>query len=115
MRRVRDGPDGHRRAFKLVLPRSDRNVMSDQPTQSPESRVALIVQRMLTERSIHRTVGLEDDIRDAGLTSLDIINLVFAVEAEFDLMIPESGITPNNFRSVLAISRLITTLQDAGT
>jgi acyl carrier protein len=50
-------------------------------------------------------------LRDAGLTSMDMVNLVLAVESEFDLMIPETSITPANFRSVAAISTLIDVLQ----
>jgi acyl carrier protein len=42
---------------------------------------------------------------------MDMVNLVLAVETEFDVMIPESRITPANFRSVAAISSLIGALQ----
>jgi acyl carrier protein len=66
---------------------------------------------LLTQRSISRTVEPADDLRDAGLTSMDMVNLVLAVETEFDVMIPESRITPANFRSVAAISSLIEALQ----
>jgi acyl carrier protein len=56
-------------------------------------------------------VGPADDLREAGLTSMDMVNLVLAVELEFGLMIPEISITPTNFRSVAAISSLVGTLQ----
>jgi acyl carrier protein len=63
------------------------------------------------ERSIRRSVSPADDLRDAGLTSMDMVNLVLAVESEFDLMIPEASITPANFRSVAAISSLVGALR----
>lgn len=69
------------------------------------------MQKLLTQRTINRTVGSADDLRDAGLTSMDMVNLVLAVESEFDLMVPESSITPANFRSVDAISHLVGALQ----
>jgi len=47
---------------------------------------------------------------EVGLTSLDTVKLVLLVESEFDLMIPISDITPANFQSISAISRLITRL-----
>ena len=72
-----------------------------------------MVQRLLAERSINRTIAPGDDLRDAGLTSMDMVNLVLAVESEFDLMIPETSITPANFRSVAAISTLVGALQHA--
>ena len=36
-----------------------------------------------------------------------MVNLMLAIEAEFDLMIPASEITPANFRSVSTIETLI--------
>ena len=75
-----------------------------------EDRIVTHVQRLLAERSISGPVSPDDDLREVGLTSLDMVNLMLAVEAEFDLMIPVEDITPANFRSVAAISGLITKL-----
>jgi acyl carrier protein len=85
--------------------------MADSTSHSAVDRVITVVQRLLTERSIKRSVNPEDDLRDAGLTSMDMVNLVLAVESEFDLMIPEISITPANFRSIAAISRLVGALR----
>jgi acyl carrier protein len=85
--------------------------MSDRTSHSAVDRVRTVVQKLLTERSINRSVNPADDLRDAGLTSMDMVNLVLAVESEFDLMIPEISITPANFRSVAAISSLVGALQ----
>lgn len=85
--------------------------MAERSSNSAAERVISVVQRLLTQRSISRTVEPADDLRDAGLTSMDMVNLVLAVESEFDVMIPESRITPANFRSVAAISCLIEALQ----
>ena len=85
--------------------------MAERSSHSASERVISVVQRLLTQRSISRTVAPADDLRDAGLTSMDMVNLVLAVETEFDVMIPESRITPANFRSVAAISSLIEALQ----
>jgi acyl carrier protein len=87
--------------------------MSDRSSHSAPDRVITVVQKLLSERSITRKIKPEDDLRDAGLTSMDMVNLVLAVESEFDLMIPETSITPANFRSVTAISSLVGALQHA--
>ena len=42
-----------------------------------------------------------------GLSSLDTVNLMLAVEGEFDLFLPQVEMTPENFRSVLAIATLV--------
>jgi acyl carrier protein len=85
--------------------------MAERSTNSAAERVISVVQRLLTQRSVSRTVDPAEDLRDAGLTSMAMVNLVLAVETEFDVMIPESRITPANFRSVAAISSLIEALQ----
>jgi acyl carrier protein len=87
--------------------------MSDRTSHSAEDRIIAVVQRLLTGRSIQRSLAPADDLRDAGLTSMDMVNLVLAVESEFDLMIPEASITPANFRSVVAISSLVGALRES--
>jgi acyl carrier protein len=77
---------------------------------SPGDRIVDVVQRLLTERSISRPVRSDDDLREVGLTSLDMVNLMLSVEAEFDLEIPEVDITTANFRSISTISSLVTAL-----
>lgn len=76
----------------------------------PEPKIADIVHRLLCDRSIDREFGFEENLRDVGLTSLDMTSLVFAVEADFSIEIPDRAITPANFTSVASIGRLIRTL-----
>jgi acyl carrier protein len=86
------------------------NTEFDFPADTSEGKIAKVVQRLLLDHSIDRTFYVEDDLRDVGLTSLDMASLVLSVEAEFDLMIPEREITPANFRSVSTITHLVTAL-----
>jgi acyl carrier protein len=73
--------------------------------------VTEVVRRMLVERSIDGTVTADADLREIGLTSLDMVDLVLSVECEFDLQIPEAQITPANFRSISAIDALVNALR----
>jgi len=77
---------------------------------SPGDRVVTIVQRLLTERSITAPVRADDNLLEVGLNSLDILNLVLSLEAEFDLTIPETDITPANLLSISGMTILITGL-----
>ena len=52
----------------------------------------------------------DDDLREAGLSSLEVVNLMLAVEAEFGVTIPEVKMTPKNFSSISAIDALIASL-----
>jgi acyl carrier protein len=76
-----------------------------------DDRVVGIVHEILERRSISRPVLVDEDLREVGLNSLDLVNLMLSVEAEFDLKIPESEMTLRNFRSITAIRMLIASLQ----
>jgi acyl carrier protein len=70
-------------------------------------RVALLVRGVLQRRGIVRPVEHDGDLRAAGLSSLDIVNLMLTVESEFAVAIPERDMTPANFRSIARIAALL--------
>jgi acyl carrier protein len=74
---------------------------------SAGERIGELVRRILAERSITRPFTPHDDLREVGLTSLDMVNLVLAVESALAVTIPEAEITPGNFRSVVSIEALV--------
>ena len=76
-----------------------------------QNAITDVVHRMLKQRSIDRQALPEENLRDVGLSSLDMVELVLSVESELDLTIPEAAITPRNFRSIAAIDALVTALQ----
>ncbi|MBQ7488193.1 MAG: acyl carrier protein [Clostridia bacterium] len=51
-------------------------------------------------------------IDDGYLSSLDIIQLIGALNDEFDVSIPATEIIPANFNSVDAMAAMITRLED---
>jgi acyl carrier protein len=77
----------------------------------PTDRVIGIVREILERRSISRDILPDDDLREAGLNSLDMVNLMLAVEAEFDLKIPDADMTLRNFRTISAIEALVVSMQ----
>jgi acyl carrier protein len=44
---------------------------------------------------------------DVGFTSLEMVNVMLAVETAFDLMIPAADITPGNFKTGASIAMMI--------
>jgi acyl carrier protein len=50
---------------------------------------------------------VDQQLSDLGVSSLKMVNLMLAVELEFDIAIPQSDITPENFHSVAAIESLV--------
>ncbi len=49
----------------------------------------------------------DTQLSDLGVTSLKMVNLMLAVELEFDIAIPQSDITPENFQSLASIRSLV--------
>jgi acyl carrier protein len=85
----------------------------DHTNSAVNERLVALVRALFTKRGIERSVGRDDDLGEGGLSSLDIVNLMLAVEAEFDLSIPEHEMRPANFRSIARIEALIESLQSA--
>jgi acyl carrier protein len=72
-----------------------------------QGRVLALVKAILEQNSIAVEVLADSRLVDIGLTSMDMVNLMFGVEAEFDLTIPQGEITPENFQSIEALERMI--------
>ena len=85
-------------------------MIKDDALLRPDERIFGIVMKLLTKRGHSGEFRAEQPLLEAGLTSLDMVNLMLAVELEFDLEIPQREMTPDNFRSVAAIGRLVEAL-----
>ncbi|MEO6780918.1 MAG: phosphopantetheine-binding protein [Bradyrhizobium sp.] len=72
-----------------------------------QSRTVALVKAILEQNSI--VVAFDPDTRlaEIGLTSMDMVNLMLGVEAEFDFTIPQSEITPENFKSIGTLQQMI--------
>jgi acyl carrier protein len=75
--------------------------------------VALVVQ-ILAKNAIDRAPAADVRLSEAGLSSLDMVNLMFAVEAEFDIVIAPGDITPENFYSIATIEALLARMGAGG-
>ena len=73
-------------------------------------RLLGVVKQILARNSITQPIAADDPLAEAGLASIDMINLMLAIEAEFDITIPASEITPQNFRSISTIELLVSKL-----
>ena len=87
--------------------------MLDRAADFAAERIAGVVNRMLSERSLRTPALPDEDLPSLGLSSLDMANLVLAVECEFDVSIPDADITPAWFRSISTIAELVGTLLPA--
>jgi acyl carrier protein len=72
-----------------------------------QNRVLALVKSILKQNAITAEINPDSLLVDAGLTSMDMVNLMLGVEAEFDFTLPQSEITPENFQSVKSLERLV--------
>jgi acyl carrier protein len=70
-------------------------------------RIVSLVKAILEQNEIAAEVTPAARLVDVGLTSMDMVNLMLSVETEFDFMIPQDQITPENFQSVETLERLV--------
>jgi acyl carrier protein len=78
-----------------------------QAVNEVQGRLLALVKSILKQNAIAVDIAPATLLVDVGLTSMDMVNLMLAVEAEFDFTIPQSEITPENFQSVETLNCLV--------
>ena len=74
------------------------------------SRIGDVASDVLAKHRITDQIAPDDDLGRLGMTSIDMVELMLGVEAEFDVAIPAADITLQNFRSVAAIAAMVSRL-----
>lgn len=69
-------------------------------------RVLELVRQVL-ELPKTAALPLTRPVNELGMSSLKLVNLMLAIEAEFDLSIPQREITPENFDTLERIEALV--------
>jgi acyl carrier protein len=82
---------------------------------SVQDRVLFVVRSVLEQNSIKADIQPESRLVDIGLDSMDMVALMLKVEAEFDLILPQPEITPENFQSVKTLEVMILNQLGPGT
>lgn len=86
--------------------------MSDLAAFSRQAQIAAIVEALLVRKKAPTGVGIDEDLHDRGLTSLDMVNLMLAVEDEFGIEFPQRELTRDNFRTIATLERLVCRVAD---
>ena len=81
----------------------------DLQAEGVTERLAALVKQVLgVGAAVPDPLPLDAQLSDLGISSLKMVNLMLAVEVEFDIMIPQADITPENFHSLTTIDALVT-------
>lgn len=81
--------------------------MSHQMHTEIASRTLVLAQKVAASNLKRLDFGADEALSDVGVTSVDLVSLMLAVEAEFDIMIPASYLNAENFRSIDTIASMV--------
>ena len=77
---------------------------------SPRERIVGLVGRILERNPGNAPLDLQARLNELGMSSMKMINLMLAIEVEFDVTIPQSDITPDNFDTIASVEALVVRL-----
>lgn len=81
--------------------------------EPPRQRLRRLVEGIVTAKRPARPFSDNDTLAEIGVTSVDMVTLLLAVESEFDVEVPQHEITAEVFRSIASIDGLIRRLLPA--
>lgn len=81
---------------------------------TPRERVIGLIERILERPPGAAPLPAAVRLNELGMSSMKMINLMLAIEVEFDLTIPQADITPENFDSIASVDALVTRLLGSG-
>lgn len=89
---------------------NDTSAIPPSQATAVRERLLTLVAQILGKPGEAQSIPLDARLSELGMSSIKMVNLMLAVEGEFDLSIPQNDITPENFRSVQSIEALLARL-----
>ena len=77
------------------------------PAAGPLERIVALVERILERKPGASPLDTRVRLNELGMSSMKMISLMLAIEVEFDVTIPQSDITPDNFDSIASVEALV--------
>jgi acyl carrier protein len=77
---------------------------------APRERIVGLVERILERAPGAAPLEPGGRLSEFGMSSMKMINLMLAIEVEFDFSIPQTEITPDNFESIASVEALVVRL-----
>ena len=91
------------------MPSAKGMLEMDNPRRGTRERLIGLVEQLLS-KPVEDAAAYERPLSEIGVTSMEMVRLLLAVEVEFDVVIPQSDITPANFESLAAVEALVSRL-----
>ena len=90
------------------------NASQNNSGASPHDRIVALVERILERPPGAAPVSTTARLNELGMSSMKMINLMLAIEVEFDLAIPQAEITPENFETIASVEATVGRLLAGG-
>jgi acyl carrier protein len=90
------------------MPSAEGVLEMDNPGRGTRVRLIGLVEQVLATPVEEATY--DRPLSEIGMTSMNMVRLVLAIEVEFNVEIPQSDITPANFESLAAVEALVSRL-----
>jgi len=84
----------------------------NRPMHGVGDRLVSLVEQILGPSTVV-PFPMTQQLSELGMSSIKMVNLMLAIEVEFDIAIPQSDITPENFHSLASIESLVVRLTTA--
>jgi acyl carrier protein len=82
------------------------NESNTNPARTTRERLIDLIRQILGQQGA-RPLPIDARLSDLGMSSIKMVNLMLAIEVEFDLAIPQSEITPENFESIASVEAML--------
>ena len=84
--------------------------MLDRPSETLIEGLLATIARVAALHDVGTAIGPDDTLVDAGMTSMAMVDLILAIEADFDVAIPQGEMTPETFRCARSLADLLARL-----
>jgi acyl carrier protein len=88
----------------MSIPDAGRDPISAVTTRE---RLLALVRKALGAPGATRLLAIDARLSELGISSIKMVGLMLAIEAEFNITIAQSEITPENFASIASIEAML--------
>ena len=74
---------------------------------TPRERLLGLIRQILGNPAATRPLAVDARLADLGISSIKMVILMLAIEAEFNLTIPPGEITPESFASIASVEAMV--------
>jgi acyl carrier protein len=89
------------------------NDVKSQPQATTRERLIGLIRQILGQAGGARPMPIDARLSDLGMSSIKMVKLMLAIEVEFNLAIPQTDITPENFESIASVEAMLNRLGES--